>query len=430
MNYKETLEYIFAKLPMFSRVGAPAYKAGLDNIIALCNAIGNPQESLKCIHVGGTNGKGSTSHLIASILQESGFKVGLYTSPHIFDFRERIMINGIFIPEEEVVQFIENNKQLIETLEPSFFEITVAMAFAYFAKQQTDYCIIEVGMGGRLDSTNIIAPLLSIITNISKDHTQFLGDTIAKIAIEKAGIIKQNTPIIIGESVTETETIFRNTASILEAPIFFADKIFDIIEVQNENPILKTYKIVNRQLMTILKIETNIIGQYQKHNLKTVLQACTILQAQGIAITEKKIVDGIAHVKHNTQLKGRFDILQQQPFIIADVAHNVAGISEVLAQINKIPHHALHIICGFVADKALEEVLPLMPQHATYYFTQAHIPRALDKNMLMQKAKNFNLIGDTYADVNNALQAAKHNATTEDVILVIGSFFLLGEMKK
>lgn len=429
MNYTQTLEYIFAQLPMFSRVGAPAYKAGLDNIISLCNAIGNPQQKLKCIHVGGTNGKGSTSHLLASILQEAGYKVGLYTSPHLFDFRERIMINGDYIPENDVVQFIESNKNLIENIAPSFFEITVAMAFEYFAKMQTDYCVIEVGMGGRLDSTNIITPLLSIITNISKDHTQFLGDTIAKIATEKAGIIKKNIPVIIGESHIESEPIFRNTASQLEAPIFFADKIWDVIQIENQNPILNTYKMVNRQAMSITKIETNLIGQYQQHNLKTAFQACTILQEQNIEISANHIYDGIANVKTNTQLKGRFDIISQNPLVICDVAHNVAGITEVLQQIQKLPHTALHIICGFVADKDLNEVLQLMPLQAQYYFTQAQIPRALDKIILNQKAQEVNLIGATFDNVNVALVAAKNNANANDIILVVGSFFLLGEME-
>jgi dihydrofolate synthase / folylpolyglutamate synthase len=429
LNYTQTLEYIFAQLPMFSRVGAPAYKAGLDNIISLCNAIGNPQQKLKCIHVGGTNGKGSTSHLLASILQEAGYKVGLYTSPHLFDFRERIMINGDYIPENDVVQFIESNKNLIENIAPSFFEITVAMAFEYFAKMQTDYCVIEVGMGGRLDSTNIITPLLSIITNISKDHTQFLGDTIAKIATEKAGIIKKNIPVIIGESHIESEPIFRNTASQLEAPIFFADKIWDVIQIENQNPILNTYKMVNRQAMSITKIETNLIGQYQQHNLKTAFQACTILQEQNIEISANHIYDGIANVKTNTQLKGRFDIISQNPLVICDVAHNVAGITEVLQQIQKLPHTALHIICGFVADKDLNEVLQLMPLQAQYYFTQAQIPRALDKIILNQKAQEVNLIGATFDNVNVALVAAKNNANANDIILVVGSFFLLGEME-
>jgi dihydrofolate synthase/folylpolyglutamate synthase len=415
---------------MFTRTGAAAYKADLSNTITLCAALDNPQNKFKSIHVAGTNGKGSTSHMLASVLQEAGYKVGLYTSPHIKDFRERIKINGQKIEKQFVVHFTENIKTKITEIQPSFFEITVAMAFAYFAKQQVDIAVIEVGLGGLLDSTNVIIPELCVITNIGLDHTNLLGTTLPEIATQKAGIIKASVPVVISQTQEETERVFTNKALEKNTSIFFADKVMEVIGMDSATIGLQKMKVVNTAKMSITNYELDILGKYQQKNVKGVLLALEILQQYNWNISAQNIVDGLKNIKNNTGLMGRFDMLETSPMLIADVAHNADGITEVLAQIKNIPHNNLHIITGFVADKAVDKVLALFPKNANYYFTQANIPRALLKENLQETAKQYQLNGEVYNNVNTALQAAKANASKEDIILICGSFFIIAELEQ
>jgi len=415
---------------MFTRIGAAAYKADLINTITLCAALDNPQNKFKSIHVAGTNGKGSTSHMLASVLQEAGYKVGLYTSPHIKDFRERIKINGQKIEEQFVVHFTENIKTKITEIQPSFFEITVAMAFAYFAKQQVDIAVIEVGLGGLLDSTNVITPELCVITNIGLDHTNLLGTTLPEIATQKAGIIKASVPVVISQTQEETERVFTNKALEKNTSIFFADKVMEVIGMDSATIGLQKMKVVNTAKMSITNYELDILGKYQQKNVKGVLLALEILQQYNWNISAQNIVDGLKNIKNNTGLMGRFDMLETSPMLIADVAHNADGITEVLAQIKNIPHNNLHIITGFVADKAVDKVLNLFPKNANYYYTQANIPRALLKENLQETAKQYQLNGEVYNSVNTALQAAKANASKEDIILICGSFFIIAELEQ
>ena len=430
MTYTETLNYLYTQLPMFTRIGAAAYKADLINTIILCAALDNPQNKFKSIHVAGTNGKGSTSHMLASVLQEAGYKVGLYTSPHIKDFRERIKINGQKIEEQFVVHFTENIKTKITEIQPSFFEITVAMAFAYFAKQQVDIAVIEVGLGGLLDSTNVITPELCVITNIGLDHTNLLGTTLPEIATQKAGIIKASVPVVISQTQEETERVFTNKALEKNTSIFFADKVMEVIGMDSATIGLQKMKVVNTAKMSITNYELDILGKYQQKNVKGVLLALEILQQYNWNISAQNIVDGLKNIKNNTGLMGRFDMLETSPMLIADVAHNADGITEVLAQIKNIPHNNLHIITGFVADKAVDKVLNLYPKNANYYYTQANIPRALLKENLQETAKQYQLNGEVYNSVNTALQAAKANASKEDIILICGSFFIIAELEQ
>lgn len=429
MTYTETLNYLYTQLPMFTRIGAAAYKADLSNTITLCAALDNPQNKFKSIHVAGTNGKGSTSHMLASVLQEAGYKVGLYTSPHIKDFRERIKINGQKIEKQFVVHFTENIKTKITEIQPSFFEITVAMAFAYFAKQQVDIAVIEVGLGGLLDSTNVIIPELCVITNIGLDHTNLLGTTLPEIATQKAGIIKASVPVVISQTQEETERVFTNKALEKNTSIFFADKVMEVIGMDTATIGLQKMKVVNTAKMSITNYELDILGKYQQKNVKGVLLALEILQQYNWNISAQNIVDGLKNIKNNTGLMGRFDMLETSPMLIADVAHNADGITEVLAQIKNIPHNNLHIITGFVADKAVDKVLALFPKNANYYFTQANIPRALLKENLQETAKQYQLNGEVYNNVNTALQAAKAKASKEDIILICGSFFIIAELE-
>jgi len=430
LTYTETLNYLYTQLPMFTRIGAAAYKADLSNTITLCAALDNPQNKFKSIHVAGTNGKGSTSHMLASVLQEAGYKVGLYTSPHIKDFRERIKINGQKIEKQFVVHFTENIKTKITEIQPSFFEITVAMAFAYFAKQQVDIAVIEVGLGGLLDSTNVITPELCVITNIGLDHTNLLGTTLPEIATQKAGIIKASVPVVISQTQEETERVFTNKALEKNTSIFFADKVMEVIGMDSATIGLQKMKVVNTAKMSITNYELDILGKYQQKNVKGVLLALEILQQYNWNISAQNIVDGLKNIKNNTGLMGRFDMLETSPMLIADVAHNADGITEVLAQIKNIPHNNLHIITGFVADKAVDKVLALFPKNANYYFTQANIPRALLKENLQETAKQYQLNGEVYNNVNTALQAAKAKASKEDIILICGSFFIIAELEQ
>lgn len=426
MNYDQTLEYLFTQLPMFSRVGAAAYKPDLTNTIKLCEALGNPQHQFKSIHVAGTNGKGSTSHMLASILQTAGYKTGLYTSPHLVDFRERIKIDGVYCTKEFVVEFTEQIKPLVVTLQPSFFEITVAMAFSYFAKQKVDIAVIEVGLGGRLDSTNIITPEVSIITNIGLDHTQFLGDTIPQIASEKAGIIKKEVPCIISEYTKETKPVFDAAAK--HTTLAYGSELYTILNTKYAHDYLDV-EVLNKKTEGIETYQLDLNGSYQAKNIIGVLGAVGILQTKGWQISNQHIQAGLSQVKNNTGLYGRWQIIGTSPTTVVDVAHNVAGIQTLLAQIALVHHQQLHIVFGMVKDKDIDSVLALLPRQAIYYFTKAQIERAIDAVELQQKASEHGLTGNVYANVNEAISAAQKEAQASDLIVVCGSVFLIGEIE-
>jgi dihydrofolate synthase / folylpolyglutamate synthase len=428
MTYQETLDYLFAQLPMFTRQGAAAYKANLDNITALCKALENPQDALKCVHLAGTNGKGSTSSFIASILQEAGYKVGLFTSPHLYDFRERIRINGECISEEFVIDFTAQCISLINQVQPSFFELTTAMAFSYFKKEQVDIAIIETGMGGRLDSTNIINPILSVITYIGKDHEQFLGNTLEKIAGEKAGIIKKNVPVIIGQMQSDVEHVFRDKAMQANTQVYYADKIYDVVKLPKvERTIIYLF---NRSNGEQLQIESGLAGNYQQHNIKTAALAIDFLKAEDWNINNVDIQNGFKNVVKNTGIKGRFEILKKEPLIVADVAHNIDGIKIVLDQIVQLNKGALKIILGFAADKALDSILNLLPSNAHYFATQAQIPRALPYQELHSLLQANQLNSQACPNINEALHSAFKTTKLEDTILIVGSFFTLAELDR
>lgn len=427
MTYQQTLDYLFTKLPMFSRIGAAAYKKDLTNTWALLKTLDNPQQKLKTIHIAGTNGKGSTSHMLAAILQTAGYKTGLYTSPHLKDFRERIRINGDFIEESFVIDFVQYIQPSITLLEPSFFEITVAMAFDYFARQKVDIAIVEVGLGGRLDSTNVIIPELSVITNIGKDHMNLLGDTLEKIAVEKAGIIKKEIPVVIGETLPETLPVFETTAKSLQAPLLIATRQFYITDWKYENhrlivSIVQTHNDAHHQY------RLDLPGIYQTKNLATVLTAIHQLQQQGWHIEEKHIQQALQNVKKMTGLHGRWEIVHHHPMVVLDVGHNEDGIKQISEQLSFTNYHHLHIVIGMVKDKEVEKVLPLLPSLATYYFTRASIPRALPEEELQAKGAQSGKLGNCYSSVNTALKAALNNAKKEDLILVCGSVFVVGEV--
>ncbi len=411
---------------MFSRTGAKAYKADLKNTLALCNHLGNPQNKIKTIHVAGTNGKGSTSHILAAIFQQNGYKTGLYTSPHLKDFRERIKINGEMISKDFVVDFVEKIKSFSEEIEPSFFELTFVMALEYFAEQKIDITIIETGLGGRLDSTNVITPELSVITNIGFDHTDILGNTLDKIAYEKAGIIKSNVPVVIGEKKNETKNVFITKAKEMNAPIFFAKEKFTILSSKSEDEKLEV-EIIDNNTKQKKHYKLDLPGLYQQKNLLTVLAAIDVLKNK-FSLEEKNIKTALNNVKNFTGLHGRWEVIHRKPIVVLDVAHNVDGIQQLVDQINKTKYKQLHIIFGIVKDKEIENVLALLPQKATYYFTKAQIPRALPENELMERANVFQLNGDAFGNVNKALQAAIERSSVDDLIIVCGSVFVVGEV--
>jgi dihydrofolate synthase/folylpolyglutamate synthase len=430
MNYQQTLDYLFSQLPMFQRIGAAAYKADLKNTIAICSLLNNPENKFRAIHVAGTNGKGSTSHMLASILQEAGLKVGLYTSPHLKDFRERIKINGEMIPEKNVVDFVAKHKEDFEKIQPSFFEMTVGLAFDYFAKEKVDIAVIEVGLGGRLDSTNVIKPLLSIITNISLDHTSLLGNTLEKIAGEKAGIIKNGSPVVIGECVLETKNIFTDKARSENTSIVFAEEVYQFNsakQIENEELYLSLNITRNGELV-YKEIECGLPGFYQKKNIVTVLSAIEVLNYQNFSLSEEIIRRGIKNVILNTGLLGRWQVLQKSPLVIADTGHNEAGINEVLNQISHVAHDQLHFILGMVNDKDISTILKMLPEKAVYYFCKAKIPRAMDAAELAALAKVSGLQGEIYSSVAHALNAAKNKAKSNDLIFVGGSTFTVAEV--
>ena len=403
MNYKETLRYLLERLPMYQRVGKAAYKADLSNTYALCGLLGNPEQKIRTIHIAGTNGKGSVAHILASVLQTAGMKVGLHTSPHYIDFRERIRINGNRIPKADVVRFVEENKKGIEQIQPSFFEMAVVMAFSYFAEQKVDIAVVETGMGGRLDSTNVLTPLISIITNIGLDHTQFLGNTLETIAREKAGIIKPGIPVVIGEKQQEPSEVFAQVALESGSAVHYADSRITIPE-------------------------TDLLGSYQNKNIATALKSIEVLQGLGFDIGNASISAGLKNVVQNTEFVGRWQLLGSNPMVICDAGHNIEGTQQVQQELNAIGYRQLHYVLGFVNDKNIDPVLDMLPQKAHYYYCKANIPRGMEVDELATKANEKGLIGNTYPSVQAAFQSAKENAGKDDVVFVGGSTFVVAEV--
>jgi dihydrofolate synthase/folylpolyglutamate synthase len=434
MNYQETIQYLYTQLPMFTRDGASAYKANLDNTVELCKRLDNPQHKFKSVHIGGTNGKGSTSHMLAAVLQTAGYKTGLYTSPHLKDFRERIRINGQMISEQTVIDFVEDHLKDFDEIRPSFFEMTVGLAFDVFAKEKVDIAIIEVGLGGRLDSTNIINPLLSIITNIGWDHMNILGDTLQLIAGEKAGIIKPGVPVIIGENQPETAHVFVDKATKEHANLSFASDTWEIqnskFKIQKENQLDLT-ATKNSQLTTHnsqLAIRLDLTGSYQLKNVKTVLTAIDELRIQGFNISDDDIRTALSQVKTLTGLHGRWETLTEKPLTICDTGHNPDGIQEVLKNIASVNYKHLHFVIGMVNDKDITKVLSMLPKDATYYFCKPDIPRGLEAESLRLKAESIGLQGSAYTSVKQALQAAQNAAGDNDLVFVGGSTFVVAEV--
>lgn len=427
MNYNETLNWMFNKLPMYQRIGAAAYKADLNTTIEILNHLGNPQHNFKSIHIAGTNGKGSVSHSLASVFQEAGYKTALYTSPHLRDFRERIRINGEMISEDKVVSFIDKNKQKLEELELSFFEMTVAMAFDYFSKEKVDIAIVEVGMGGRLDSTNVIKPELSLITNISLDHVKFLGENEALIAVEKAGIIKPETPVVIGETQEKSKDVFIEKAKEQNSPIYFADQIMECRKNKTESIEYQDFDIYKENTLYLKNLQYPLLGNYQKKNLATIICALDIVRDK-FNIKDEHILNGLAKVIANTSLMGRWQIINKKPLAIADTGHNVAGINEVVKQLSETKFDKLHFVLSVVNDKDIEGILKLLPDYAEYYFCKADIPRGLDANILAEKAIAVGLRGKVYSSVRQAYEAACNNAKEGDLVFVGGSNFTVAEV--
>ena len=427
MNYAETTNWMFNKFPMYQKIGAKAYKPDLGNIVELLDFLGNPQNKFKTVHVAGTNGKGTVSHTLASIFQECGYKTGLYTSPHLLDYRERIRINGQMIPEQNVIDFIGDNKEKFEAMELSFFEMATGMAFDYFAKEKVDIAIIEVGLGGRLDSTNVIKPELSVITNISLDHVHMLGNTLEEIAFEKAGIIKPNTPVVIGETQPETKDVFIKKAKECNAPIYFADQIVDCDKIHIESLDYQKFDIWKNNELYIEAVEFPLLGYYQKKNLATVICAIEILKDK-FKIEKKDIVSGLEFVVKNTNLMGRWQILSRQPLVIADTGHNVGGVKEIVMQLSDMTFRKLHFVLGCVNDKDIDGILHLLPHYAEYYFCKADIPRGLDANILAEKALEAGLRGNVYESVQQAYNSAVNNASFDDVVFIGGSNFTVAEV--
>jgi dihydrofolate synthase/folylpolyglutamate synthase len=404
MNYQETLDWMFSQLPMYQRQGDTAFKKDLTNTLALSKQLNYPEQKFKTIHVAGTNGKGSTSHMLASILQEAGYKVGLYTSPHLKDFRERIKINGKKIKKSEVINFIENNQSFLDKQKLSFFEMTVGLAFDCFAKHKVNIAVIEVGLGGRLDSTNIITPVVSVITNIGFDHMQFLGNTLPEIAFEKAGIIKNKIPVVIGEFQEEVFSVFEEIANKNSAPLYLA----------------ANYNSSN--------FKSDLKGNYQVHNLKTVLQTVAVLNENNFKISNKNLKEGLLNTVKNTHLLGRWQLLKNAPTVVCDTGHNKEGLQYVFKQIEQETFNKLHIVFGVVNDKDLTSILPLFPKKATYYFCKPNIPRGLNAEILREKCSDFNLNGKVYSSVNKAYKAALKQALTTDFIFIGGSTFVVAEV--
>jgi dihydrofolate synthase/folylpolyglutamate synthase len=428
MTYEQATDYLFTRLPMFSRIGAAAYKKDLTNTWKLCEYLGNPQTKFRSIHIAGTNGKGSTSHMLAAILQTAGYKTGLYTSPHLKDFRERFRINGALIDTQFVADFVSTMQPVIDIIEPSFFELTVAMAFDYFAKQEVDIAVIETGLGGRLDSTNVITPILSVITNIGWDHMNVLGDSLNAIAHEKAGIIKPGVPVIIGQTDPAIQAVFEQVAAEKKAPLVFADQVRYVTDWQYQHHQL-VVQVAQTGTDDRHTWQLDLPGYYQTKNCITVLEIIHQLQQQGWAITPDHVHMALQQVKKLTGLHGRWEVIHTNPVVVLDVGHNEDGFKQIAAQIELTDYHALHIVIGLVKDKEIDKVLSILPKEAHYYFTRAQIPRALPEEQLAAKAQAQGLIGHAYSTVNTALQTAMQKAGKHDLILVCGSVFVVGEVE-
>jgi dihydrofolate synthase/folylpolyglutamate synthase len=418
MNYQETIAFLYSQLPVFQRIGAAAYKANLDNTYALMDFLDRPYEKFKSVHIAGTNGKGSTAHMLASIYQEAGYKTGLYTSPHLKDFRERIRVNGEMMPKEYVVDFVASHAQDFKSIAPSFFELTMAMAFQYFVEEKVDMVVLETGLGGRLDSTNIVKPQLSIITNIGKDHMQFLGNTLKEIAGEKAGIIKKETTVVIGEKQEEIQLVFEQKARAVSAPLFYAE---DLVVLQEDKPYHYAVRYSGQEIFN--NLDFPLRGSYQSKNLKT-----TIASAMLLGLPQKAIKSGIEKVLINTHFAGRWQVLSENPLTICDTAHNEDGLNYVVKQLEATPHKSLHFVLGVVNDKDIQEILKLFPKDAIYYFCKADIPRGLEAAILQEKARAVGLKGKRYSSVKQALKSAQADATEEDLVFVGGSTFTVAEV--
>jgi dihydrofolate synthase/folylpolyglutamate synthase len=436
MNYNETLQYLYTQLPMFTRDGASAFKKDLTNTLELCRRLDNPQHKFKSVHVGGTNGKGSTSHMLAAVLQTAGYKTGLYTSPHLKDFRERIRINGQMISEQTVIDFVEHHKADFDEIAPSFFEMTVALAFDVFAKEKVDIAIIEVGLGGRLDSTNVITPLLSVITNIGWDHMNMLGNTLQLIAGEKAGIIKPGIPVVIGEHQPEVANVFIDKANQTDSELRFASEewITEKVKGESQNAKGATEELLEIHIQSkdsglkAYDLALDLPGTYQLKNVKTVLSAIDELREQGFIISDDHIQTALKQVKILTGLHGRWETLSHNPLTICDTGHNPDGIEEVIKNIESVEYQHLHMVIGMVNDKDTGKVLPMFPKDATYYFCKPDIPRGLDAEIMKAQAEVYGLIGDAYPSVKEALLSAQKNAGVDDLVFVGGSTFVVAEV--
>lgn len=427
MDYQQTIQYLFEQLPMFQRVGAAAFKKDLTNTLKLCAAVGDPQQQFKSVHVAGTNGKGSTSHLIAGTLQQAGCSVGLYISPHYKDFRERIKINGEYITEQDVVDFVARHKDVIEEVKPSFFEITVVMAFDHFARHKVDVAVVEVGMGGRFDSTNVITPELSVITNIGLDHTQFLGDTLDKIAFEKAGIIKPGVPVVIGETQADTKPVFDSIAEERGCAISYADAHYSLSLLERDlHGMLVRVQANGKERFAELR--TDLFGPYQLKNMTTALAALDQLKIQGWDITDPYITEAFAHIRGLTKFVGRGQIVSEKPLVILDSGHNADGVRELLALIDSVEYQKLHFVVGTVSDKDVSSMLAQLPTDATYYFCKPDIPRGGEAEVLKQKASALGLKGEAYSSVAEAYKAAIASALEDDLVIVGGSIFVVAEV--
>jgi dihydrofolate synthase/folylpolyglutamate synthase len=426
MNYESTLSYIMNQLPMYQRIGKLAYRTGLNNTLMLDEYFGHPHRKFKTIHIAGTNGKGSVSHMLASILQEAGLRVGLYTSPHLVDFRERIRVNGKKITKHFIAEFISNHKSYFETFDPSFFEISVFMAFEYFLQNQVDVAVTEVGLGGRLDATNIIHPLVSVITNIGKDHTEILGDTLEKIAAEKAGIIKKHTPVVIGETQPETLPVFSGFCERLEAPMIVADQTYGIDYSMRTTDGYQVFNIRHDAEVTWPNLKCPLMGHYQRKNTLTVLAAMDQISRQ-LPIQKEHVYAGIRNVVKNTGLSGRWQIISANPLVICDTAHNTEGIKVVMQQIKETPYKKLHLLLGFVNDKDIQGILNYLPVEAEYYFTRLSVPRTMNENELGKLAEKSGLTGKTFNTVKEAFEKAKEEAGRDDLIMITGSNFLVAD---
>jgi dihydrofolate synthase/folylpolyglutamate synthase len=427
MNYKKTLAYLLEQLPMYQRIGKLAYRSGLDNTLKLDEYFNHPHRHFRTIHVAGTNGKGSVSHMLASVLQEAGFKTGLYTSPHLLDFRERIRVNGRKVSKGYVAEFMQIHQSFFATFNPSFFEISVFMAFTWFERCRTDVAVIEVGLGGRLDATNIITPEVSVITNIGKDHTDILGETLEKIAVEKAGIIKKQVPVVVGESHPQTLPVFSEIARHLEAPLTLADKTATIDYSAGMKDGCQIFQVKTTHGTKYINLKCGLLGHYQRKNVLTVLETVHRLRNAGWQIPEKSVYAGIRKVIMNTGLAGRWQIIQNKPLVVCDTAHNADGLKLVLRQIAETPFSKLHMIIGFVSDKDVHEILKLMPHKAEYYFTRLSVPRTMDENVVADLAVHYGINGKTFGNVRESYLAARERAEDGDLIVITGSNFLVGD---